>query len=217
MSNNLKNTKHIGKVVCVGRNYADHAKELGNDVPNSPILFIKPSSAIVSIANKDSEAIHLPSFGGACHFEAELCVQVGQDLSNASLDEVKNAISGVTVGLDLTLRELQTELKSKGHPWERSKAFAGSCVLVDWLEPEQFADFTKVNYQFYLNDELRQQGDSSLMLFPVYQLLVDISHAFGLQAGDVVMTGTPRGVGELQAGDVGKMVLAGNEWQFSVC
>ncbi len=185
MSNNLKNTKHIGKVVCVGRNYADHAKELGNDVPNSPILFIKPSSAIVSIANKDSEAIHLPSFGGACHFEAELCVQVGQDLSNASLDEVKNAISGVTVGLDLTLRELQTELKS--------------------------------NYQFYLNDELRQQGDSSLMLFPVYQLLVDISHAFGLQAGDVVMTGTPRGVGELQAGDVGKMVLAGNEWQFSVC
>lgn len=213
MSNlNLGNLP-IGKVVCVGRNYADHAKELGNDVPSQPLLFIKPASAVVST----KQGIQLPTFGGDTHYEAELCVQVGQDLTNATIDEVKQAITGVTLGLDLTLRELQNHLKTKGHPWERAKAFLGSCVLGNWVLPNEFGDFSKVHYQLFVNDELRQDGDTSLMLFPVYELLVDISQAFGLQAGDVVMTGTPKGVGKLYSGDNLTMVLATHKWQVGVC
>lgn len=202
----------INKVVCVGRNYADHAKELGNEVPSQPLLFIKPASAVVPV----TKGINLPNFGGETHYETELCVQIGEDLINASINEVKQAITGVTLGLDLTLRELQTKLKQKGHPWERAKAFAGSCVLGDWINPIEVGDFTNANYQLYVNDELRQDGDTSLMLFPVYELLVDISQAFGLQAGDVVMTGTPKGVGKLQKGDKLKMVLNDHVWQVEV-
>lgn len=208
----MKNLE-IGKVVCVGRNYADHAKELGNEVPSQPILFMKPASAVVSM----NEAIQLPDFGGEVHFEAELCVQVGKDLVNASRDEVKTAINAVTLGLDLTLRDLQTKLKSKGHPWERSKAFAGSCVLADWVSPNGFGDLTQVHYQLFMNDECKQDGDTGLMLFPIYELLVDISKAFGLQAGDVVMTGTPKGVGKLTTGDKLTLVLDEHRWVTEIC
>ncbi len=214
------NSLPINKVVCVGRNYADHATELGNAVPTEPLLFIKPSSAVVSINNP----IQLPNFGGNTHFEAELCIQIKHDLYNANLEEVKNAIAGVTLGLDLTLRDIQNKLKANGHPWERAKAFAGSCVLADWITVEElsakFLQLNQVHYQLDINDKIRQQGDTSLMLFPVYELLVDISHAFGLQAGDVVMTGTPKGVGVLNSGDKLKLQLTDNDntyvWQTSV-
>lgn len=213
ITKNLQNS--IGKVICVGRNYSEHAKELGNDVPEQPLLFMKPASAVVSV----HDIMQLPNtqkYNSTTHFETELCVQIGKDLYDASIDEVKFAISGVTLGLDLTLRAVQNELKEKGHPWERAKAFAGSCVLADWISPESFADFTQVHYEFYLNDECRQVGETANMLFPVYELLLDISHAFGLQSGDVVMTGTPKGVGELSSGDNYKLKLGKYEWQGSV-
>lgn len=205
---------NIGKVICVGRNYADHAKELGNDVPSEPLLFMKPASAVVGV----EAGIVLPKSGTELHYEAELCVQVGKPLHNASIEQVQAAITGVTLGLDLTLRDVQSQLKAKGHPWERAKAFAGSCVLASWISPKEvdFGDFTNVNYQLYINDELRQDGDTSLMLFPVYQLLVEISEAFGLQAGDVIMTGTPKGVGALHAGDKLRLVLADKSWTTAV-
>ncbi len=191
----------IGKVVCVGRSYADHATELGNAVPTSPLLFIKPSSAITHI----DTPIAVPQVESELHFEAELCIQVNKDLYNADIDEVKTAIGAVTLGLDLTLRDIQNQLKAKGHPWERAKAFAGSCVLADWVTVDQLSDefltFTNNHYHLYINDQLRQYGKTSLLLFPIYELLADISKAFGLQAGDVVMTGTPKGVGALYSGD----------------
>lgn len=197
----------VGKVVCVGRNYADHAKELGNEVPTSPILFMKPASSIRHV----SKNIVLPQGLGDCHYECELCVQLGKPLINAGLADVKQAISGVTLGLDLTLREVQNQLKAKGHPWERAKAFDGSCVLADWQDPASFTDFTQVRYQFLVNDYVKQDGDTAFMLFPVYELLIEISHAFSLQAGDVIMTGTPSGVGALHAGDKLTLVLQGQQ------
>ncbi|WP_227429347.1 fumarylacetoacetate hydrolase family protein [Psychrobacter sp. I-STPA6b] len=209
----------IGKVVCVGRNYVAHAAELGNEVPTQPLLFIKPASSVCAF----SQASIASSFDDIprnhkydVHYETELCIQIGKNLNNASINEVKDAISAVTVGLDLTLRDLQTKLKDKAHPWERAKCFVGSCVLGEWVSPESFGDFTDVQYQLYINDTLTQDGDTALMLFPVYELLVDISHAFGLQAGDVVMTGTPAGVGMLKAGDKLKLVLGEYQWQASV-
>ena len=204
----------IGKVVCVGRNYAEHARELGNEVPKTPILFMKPASSVVSVR---SDIVRPdPSTYGDTHYEAELCVQLSADLSAATVEQAKQAIGGVTVGLDLTLRDLQSKLKEKGHPWERAKCFDGACVLADWLVPQAFGDFSKVSYQLAINDELRQDGDSAMMLFPVYELLAEISHAFSLQAGDVIMTGTPSGVGILQANDQLKLTLGVHEWQVQV-
>ena len=204
----------IGKVVCVGRNYAAHAEELGNEVPKAPILFMKPASSVMSI--RQGVVRPNPALYGETHYEAELCVQLAADLSAATIEEAKQAIGGVTLGLDLTLRELQAELKEKGHPWERAKCFDGACVLGDWLDPQVFGDFTDVHYQLNINDALKQDGDSALMLFPVYELLVNISHAFSLQAGDVIMTGTPSGVGALQAGDQLSLKLGAHEWQAEV-
>ena len=204
----------IGKVVCVGRNYAAHAEEFGNEVPKAPILFMKPASSVVSIRQGVVRAN--PALYGETHYEAELCVQLAADLSAATIEEAKQAIGGVTLGLDLTLRELQAELKEKGHPWERAKCFDGACVLGDWLDPQVFGDFTDIHYQLTINDALTQDGDSDLMLFPVYELLVNISHAFSLQAGDVIMTGTPSGVGALQAGDQLSLKLGAHEWQAEV-
>ncbi|MBH0085035.1 fumarylacetoacetate hydrolase family protein [Psychrobacter sp. SCQQ22] len=204
----------IGKVVCVGRNYAEHARELGNEIPKSPILFMKPASSVVSTRNaivRPDSAVY-----GDTHYEAELCIQLSADLSTATAEQAKQAIGGVTLGLDLTLRDLQSKLKEKGHPWERAKCFDGSCVLADWVDPQAFGDFSQVNYQLIINDELKQDGDSALMLFSVYELLAEISHAFSLQAGDVIMTGTPSGVGILQAGDQVKLKLGAHEWVSQV-
>lgn len=204
----------IGKVVCVGRNYAEHARELGNEVPKTPILFMKPASSVVSVR---SDIIRPnPSTYGDTHYEAELCIQLSADLSAATAEQAKQAIGGVTVGLDLTLRDLQSKLKEKGHPWERAKCFDGACVLADWLEPQAFGDFSQVRYQLVINDELKQDGDSALMLFSVYDLLAEISHAFSLQAGDVIMTGTPSGVGILQANDQLTLTLGAHQWQVQV-
>lgn len=209
----------IGKVVCVGRNYAAHAHELGNEVPSAPLLFMKPASSIATIRHADThnEIIRPnPSRYGDTHYEAELCIQLSCDLIAATVEQAKQAIAGVTLGLDLTLRDLQSQLKDKGQPWERAKCFDGACVLADWVDPQVFGDFGNVQYQLYINDTLKQDGDSALMLFPVYELLAEISHAFSLQAGDVIMTGTPSGVGVLQAGDVLKLVLGAHEWQAQV-
>lgn len=204
----------IGKVVCVGRNYVAHAEELGNEVPSSPILFMKPASSVVSI--RSGVVRPNPEVFGETHYEAELCIQLSADLSMATIEEAQQAIGGVTLGLDLTLRDLQSTLKEKGHPWERAKCFDGACVLADWIDPQAFGNLQNVHYQLTINDKLAQDGDSALMLFPVYELLVNISHAFSLQAGDVIMTGTPSGVGVLQAGDKLKLTLGAHEWVTQV-
>ncbi len=204
----------IGKVVCVGRNYTAHALELGNEIPTSPLLFMKPASSVVSIHN-DIIRPEASSYGDT-HYEAELCIQLAANLSKATIQQARQAIGSITLGLDLTLRELQSQLKAKGQPWERAKCFDGACVLADWLKPEIFGDLSQVKYQLYINNELTQDGDSALMLFPIYELLAEISHAFSLQAGDVIMTGTPSGVGVLKAGDQLILRLGDQQWQTQV-
>ena len=211
----------LGKVVCVGRNYAAHAEELGNEIPTRPILFIKPASSVIGTDSLiASQIIDTPrDTAYDVHYEAELCVRIGAPLKAASIEEIKampKAIDAVTLGLDLTLRDLQSELKAKGHPWERAKCFDGSCVLAQWVEPEAYADFSAVNYQLYINEQLTQDGHTELMLFPLYELLSEISYAFSLQPGDVIMTGTPSGVGVLKAGDKLTLKLGEHQWQANV-
>ncbi len=191
------------KIVCVGRNYAEHAKELGNEVPQSPVLFIKPPSSLSTL----DAGISWNKVLGECHHECELSLRIGKPLKNATPEQARAAIDGLTLGLDLTLRDLQNTLKNKGQPWERAKAFDGACLLGEWLAPEMLADYTNTTFRLMVNGEQRQSGHTADMLFDVVSLLVDISHSFSLEVGDVVMTGTPAGVGPLASGDNVVMIL----------
>ena len=199
------------KIVCVGRSYADHAKELGNAVPDRPVLFIKPPSSLVSL----DEGIDWNKGLGNCHHECELTLRIDRPLK-AESDPIKalEAIGAVTLGLDLTLRDLQDDLKKKGQPWERAKAFDGSCVLAEWVDVAEISAWNDTHYTLEVNDQLRQKGDTALLIFDIGSLLVDISQAFSLEAGDVVMTGTPAGVAALASGDQLKMTLKGKTQDF---
>ena len=204
------------KIVCVGRNYAEHARELGNDVPESPVLFLKPPSSLIAL----EQGIEWNRDLGECHFECELSIQIGQTLKSATQEQAKAAIAGVTLGLDLTLRDLQNQLKDKGQPWERAKAFDGACVLGQWLAPDMLDDLSNSTFHLSVNDDVRQQGNTADMLFGVVDLLVDISKVFTLQSGDVIMTGTPAGVAALASGDQLTMtldtIMGEVSWQTSV-
>lgn len=192
-----------GKIVCVGRNYAEHAKELNNPVPAEPILFIKPATAVASM----HEPIVVPRGQGACHFETELAILLGAPLKNADEAQAQAAIAGIGLGLDLTLREVQDGLKAKGLPWEKAKAFDGACPLSNFVAPTLVGDLGQVRIRLLVNGESRQDGNTSDMLTPVLPLLAYMSTFFTLEAGDVVLTGTPKGVGPLQAGDKLQAIL----------
>ena len=205
-------TTRPSKIICVGRSYADHAKELGNAVPDRPVLFMKPPSALSTL----DAGIDWNKTLGSCHYECELTLRIGQTLK-AETDPQKalQAVDAVTLGLDLTLRDLQDDLKKKGQPWERAKAYDGSCMLADWVDISSVvSDWKDVHYTLQVNDELRQKGDTALLIFDVGTLLADISQVFTLEAGDVVMTGTPAGVAALQAGDQLSMTLQGQQQDY---
>ena len=200
------------KIVCVGRSYADHAKELGNAIPDRPVLFIKPPSALGDL----DAGIEWNRNLGSCHYECELSLRIDRTLKNET-DPAKalEAVGAVTLGLDLTLRDLQDDLKKKGQPWERAKAYDGACLLSDWVSVEDVVnDWKDVHYTLHVNDALRQKGDTALLIFDVGTLLADISQVFTLEEGDVVMTGTPAGVAALHSGEQLKMTLKGKNQEY---
>ncbi|MGB3623042.1 fumarylacetoacetate hydrolase family protein [Ketobacter sp. MCCC 1A13808] len=187
----------LGKIVCVGRNYAAHAKELNNPVPSSPILFIKPATAAITMA----DGIALPAQQGECHHELEMSVLIGETLKNADETQVGSGVLGFGLGLDLTLREVQAGLKEKGHPWELAKSFDGACPLTEFVSVDRVSDPHQTELTLEINGELRQQGNTRDMITPLYPLLAFMSRHFSLMPGDVVLTGTPAGVGPLHKGD----------------
>ncbi|WP_284731260.1 fumarylacetoacetate hydrolase family protein [Glaciecola sp. XM2] len=194
----------VGKAVCVGRNYLDHVHELGNQVNDNPLLFMKPSTAFAHL----HQPITIPTEWGECHNELELAFLIGKPLYKSRPEQCAPAISGLGLALDLTLRELQNQLKTQGHPWERAKAFDGSCPISSFMP----LDYQNQTFSFSLkvNGQLRQQGDSKHMLTPVLELLSHISQCFTLMPGDVVLTGTPKGVGPLKANDMIDIDLHGH-------
>ena len=197
----------MGKVVCVGRNYAEHAKELNNPVPTEPLLFIKPGSCVVAL----DDSFSIPNDErGAVHYEAEIAVLIGKPLSRKpNAEEVLDAISGFAPALDLTLRDKQAELKGKGLPWEIAKSFDGACVLAPFVQSSTFADLADIGIRLTINGEVRQDGNSALMLNPIVPMIQHMAACFSLQAGDVIMTGTPVGVGPLNVGDELVLELTG--------
>lgn len=179
------------KVVCIGRNYVDHAKELNNEVPTSPVIFIKPNSSISSELQAGS--------GEALHYEGEIALLI-----------MDGGIAGVGFGLDLTRRELQSTLKKKGLPWERAKSFDGAAVFSDFVALTD--PLESLRLQLDINGKRVQEGDYGQMIFKPDFLIEAIGHDFTLEDGDIIMTGTPKGVGTFQRGDrfIGR-VLAGEK------
>ncbi|EKF73166.1 fumarylacetoacetate hydrolase family protein [Alcanivorax hongdengensis A-11-3] len=188
----------VGKAVCVGRNYADHAKELGNEVPDSPILFMKPATAMASL----HEPIELPKGQGEVHHEVEMVVLIGKRIRRETdLETIRFSIAAYGVGLDLTLRDVQNTLKEKGQPWERAKAFDGAAPISGFVDARGISVRQNLDVTLELNDAVKQHGHTGQMLFPTFELLAQISQTFTLEPGDVVFTGTPAGVGPLNSGD----------------
>lgn len=187
----------LGKIVCIGRNYAEHARELNNPVPDEPLLFIKPATSAVHI----TRPLDFPRNQGDVHFETELAVLIGRPLTNASASEAESAILGYGLALDLTLRDVQTRLKEKGQPWERAKAFDGACPLSPFVSIDRLRR-DHLTFSLDINRERQQTGDTREMLNPIVPLIVHISSQFTLLPGDVVLTGTPKGVGPLESGQI---------------
>lgn len=195
----------LGKIVCVGRNYAAHAKELNNPIPDTPLLFIKPATSATAM----EQPIHLPQGRGEVHFETELAVLIGHPLTDANEKEVREAIVGYGLALDLTLRDVQNQLKAKGQPWERAKAFDGACPLSPFVPADAVDHGEPIDFSLYIGDQRQQAGSTRDMLFPLVPLIAHMSEHFTLMPGDVVLTGTPEGVGPMLSGQ--KLTLQLNE------
>jgi len=187
----------IGKIVCVARNYAEHAKELGNEIPDNPVLFIKPASSVIYSGGE----ILYPSFSNNMHHEVELVLLIGNTIKDADEFTAKDAIEAYSVGLDMTLRDVQGELKKKGSPWTVAKCFDTSCVLTDFVSASDYNLSLDEVISLSVNDTRRQFEKLNLMLFPPVQLVQYISSLMTLEKGDLVFTGTPAGVGPVKPGD----------------
>lgn len=194
---------YTGKVICVGRNYAAHAHELNNSVPTEPMLFIKSANTIVNFA----QPLPATQQNYDVHYELEIALLIGKTIKNVDANAAKAAIHGIGLALDLTLRDLQQSLKTQGYPWEIAKSFDHSCPITPFLN---FADYDHADLEFQLiiNQECCQHGKRSEMLFDFADLLAYASQHFSLCAGDIVLTGTPAGVGQLQSGDNLEAILS---------
>ena len=187
----------IGKILCIGRNYSEHIKELGNPTPEAPVVFIKPASSVIG----EGEAIVIPSCSHDCHHEAELALLIGRKGKDIPEDRAMEYIAGYGVGIDLTLRDVQGELKKKGLPWEIAKGFDTSCPLSSFVEASSVADPQNLRIRLTVNGEIRQDGNTSMMIHRIPAIISHMSGNFTLEPGDVILTGTPAGVSRIVSGD----------------
>jgi 2-keto-4-pentenoate hydratase/2-oxohepta-3-ene-1,7-dioic acid hydratase in catechol pathway len=193
------------KIICIGRNYAAHAAELGNDVPDEPLFFLKPETAILP----DGEPFRFPSYSSDIHYELELVVRIGRQGKNIPSESVAQYMADFTIGLDMTARDVQSELKANGKPWEKAKSFDGSAILGNSFLPWSSYNPETTRFSMALNGSTVQIGDPRLMLFPIPELVAHVSQCMTLMPGDLIFTGTPKGVGPVSHGDQMVGILAG--------
>jgi 5-carboxymethyl-2-hydroxymuconate isomerase len=187
----------VGKIVCVGRNYAEHARELGNEVPEFPIIFLKPSSTLVY----DGDSIIHPKYSNEMHHEVELVLLIGKKIKNASDLESEKAIAGYGVGLDMTLRDLQNKYRKMGNPWTLAKSFDTCAVVSDFISSQDFNVSGEEIISLKKNGELQQNSAVNNMIFSPVEIIKYISERMTLEPGDLIYTGTPSGVSKVIPGD----------------
>jgi len=198
------NTTDIRNIYCIGRNYRLHALELGNEVPEEPLVFTKPSHAIVPM---DGNVVDLPANVGEVHFELEIVLRIGRAYETGI--DPEQCIDGMALGLDLTLRDVQSKLKAKGQPWLAAKGFKNSAPLGEWLPYPGAAALGEHEFVLMRNGEEAQRGKASDMIFGVPELIQFVGENYGLGAGDLIFTGTPAGVAALHDGDQLQALWAG--------
>jgi 2-keto-4-pentenoate hydratase/2-oxohepta-3-ene-1,7-dioic acid hydratase in catechol pathway len=188
----------INTIFCLGQNYADHAKEMGADAPTSPIIFLKPSSAVIA----DGEDIVLPSMSANVNHEVELTVLIGKKGKNIPAEEAYRHVAGYGIGLDMTMRDRQLEAKKAGHPWTIAKGFDTSAPLSPFLEAHLVPDPNVLEISLKVNGTLRQYSTTGRMIFKIDTIIAFLSTIFTLNEGDIIFTGTPEGVAPVQTGDI---------------
>lgn len=185
------------KIFCVGRNYSEHAKELGSDVPDEPVIFMKPKSALL----QPHTPFYYPEFTNELHYECELVLRISKNGKYIQDKFANKYYDAITAGIDFTARDIQNELKAKGLPWEKAKAWDNSAVTGKWIPVANIKDKKNMNFSLQKNKEVVQQGNSNEMIFDFDYIISYISNYFSINIGDLVFTGTPKGVGEVVVGD----------------
>lgn len=185
------------KIICVGRNYAEHIKELNNEQPDDPVIFLKPETA-VPLKN---EPFFYPDFSSDVHYEVEILVKINRVGKNIDEKFAHKYYDEIGIGVDFTARDVQSKLKAKGLPWELAKGFNGSAPISGFVPKTDFANLQDINFRLDVNGETKQLGNTSLMLFKIDYLISFVSRYFLLQQGDILFTGTPKGVGPVTIGD----------------
>ena len=186
------------KIFCIGRNYVDHATELGNEIPEEPVIFMKPKSALI----QGHTPFYYPEFTNELHYEAELVVRICKNGKYIQERHASGYYNSITVGIDFTARDIQQRLKEKGLPWEKSKAFDNSAAMGKLIDITPAINKKNINFYFTKNGETVQKGNSKDMLFSIDYIIAHLSTYFSLNIGDLIFTGTPAGVGECLVGDV---------------
>ncbi len=185
------------KIIAIGRNYAEHIKELNNERPDEPVIFTKPETAI----SKDGEAFYYPDFSQDVHHEVEIIVKISKMGKNIEEKFAHKYYDEIGIGIDFTARDIQSKLKAKGLPWDLAKGFNGSAPISEFVPKSKFTDLTNLNFHLDVNGSLRQEGNTSMMLYPIDTIIAFISRYFTLKTGDIIFTGTPAGVASVKVGD----------------
>ena len=185
------------KIICIGRNYIDHAKELKNEVPKEPIFFLKPDSSILPKRNP----FYIPNFSNNIHYEVEVIVKICKLGKNIGLKFASDYYKEIGLGIDFTARDVQEQCKEKGHPWEIAKSFDQSAVISSHFINKKDLALDQLNFSLTKNDELVQKGNTSDMIYSIDQIICYVSQFMTLKIGDLIFTGTPKGVGKVNIGD----------------
>ncbi len=204
----IKNTNElisVGKILCIGRNYIEHAAEMKSEIPQKPVLFLKPSTALIY----NGDIIHIPKISHNLHHEVELVVVIAKEGKNISKKDAYEYVLGYAVGLDMTLRDVQDEAKKKGLPWTIAKGFDTSAPISDVILADQIDDPHQLELVCKVNGKIRQQDTTNKMIFKIDQLIEYISSIFTLERGDLIFTGTPAGVAQVVDGDILEAEISG--------
>ena len=185
------------KIICIGRNYAEHAKELGNEIPENPVIFMKPDTAVL----KKGSDFYIPEFSQDIHYELEVVLKISKGGKYIQEEKASNYFEEIGLGIDFTARDLQSQLKAKGLPWELAKGFDGSAVVSEFYKKSDF-DMKNLNFFLVKNKENVQDGNTSMMIFSPEKIIAFVSQYFTLRVGDLIFTGTPKGVGKVAENDI---------------